>query len=115
MCVPVVTYNESCFYDSQCKATDWNLFCKTIIREDGLTTSDMSCDCITGYNWDSGDAFTKKCLAYDNDSKQEKLNNTVKIISENGTSLDQETTTADRELIIWWIFRPSESTGKCDN
>lgn len=115
MCVPVVTYNESCFYDSQCKATDWNLFCKQIIREDGLPTSDLICDCISGYKWNSDDGITKKCIdaSSDNARQQEKLNDTVQTTAENGTSLDQETTTGERELIIWWIFRPTESTGKC--
>lgn len=116
MCVPVVTYNESCFYDAQCKATDWNLFCKQIIREDGLPTSDLICDCISGYNWDSKDGTTKKCLATssENAQKQESLNETVTNTTENGPS-DQETTTGNRELVIWWIFRPTETTGKCDN
>ena len=110
MCVPVVTYNESCLYDSQCKATDWSLFCKQIVREDGLATSDMMCDCMNGYEWATDNMLIKKCLAV----PDEALNGS-KVSAENGTTVegtfDQETSSGERDLVIWWIFRPTGSTG----
>lgn len=109
MCVPVVTYNESCLYDSQCKATDWSLFCKQIVREDGLATSDMMCDCMNGYEWATDNMLIKKCLAV----PDEALNGS-KVSAENGTTVegtfDQETSSGERDLVIWWIFRPTGST-----
>jgi len=123
MCVPVRQFNETCLYPEQCRAIDANADCRPMLTQEGVESSERTCNCADGFTWSTAAVPAPKCLRDssasfnqnevdfddgDDEDYQDGSSSTSRTTESLDAQIDRESNHS-HNIYIWWIFPPEES------